>query len=84
MGMAGAIKLKKVVQNTRNVLAIEALAAAQALDFMAPLKPNKLAQQAYAAVRAVSPKMEHDRSLASDFVKVAGVIKRGELARVLG
>jgi histidine ammonia-lyase len=84
MGMGGAIKLKKVVQNTRNVLAIEALAAAQALDFMAPLKPNKLAQQAHAAVRAVSPKMEHDRSLAPDFAKVAAVIKRGELARVLG
>ncbi|HKE30325.1 MAG TPA: histidine ammonia-lyase, partial [Candidatus Angelobacter sp.] len=34
MGMAAAIKLKKVVANTSFVLAIEACAAAQALDFL--------------------------------------------------
>ena len=83
MGMTGAIKLKKIVENTRYVLAIEAIAAAQALDFLAPLKPSKRAQQAVAAIRKVSPKVDHDRSLASDFVKVAEVIARGELAETL-
>ena len=38
MGMTAALKLKRIVENTRNVLAIEAMAAAQALDFLAPLK----------------------------------------------
>ena len=33
MGMTAATKLKRVVDNTRNVLAIEAMAVAQALDF---------------------------------------------------
>src|SRR6202007_2192722 len=45
MGMTAAIKLKKIVENTRNVLAIEAMAAAQALDFYLhtdkPLRPSK-------------------------------------------
>src|SRR4029077_8157265 len=54
MGMAGAIKLKKVIANTRLVLAIEAMAAAQALDLLAPLKTSKRGQQAHAAIRAVS------------------------------
>ncbi len=36
MGMTAAIKLKRIVDNTRNVLAIEAMAVAQALDFLAP------------------------------------------------
>ena len=38
MGMTAANKLKRVVENTRNTLAIEAMAAAQAIDFLAPLK----------------------------------------------
>jgi histidine ammonia-lyase len=83
MGMTGAIKLKKIVANALHVLAIEAIAAAQALDFLAPLKPGKRAQQAIAAIRAVCPPLEHDRSLAPDFAHVAEVLKRGDLAAVL-
>lgn len=79
MGMAAAIKLKKVVANSTHVLAIEACTAAQALDFLAPLKTSPLLQQAYAAIRRVSPKVEHDRVLAGDFAKVAEVIRAGGL-----
>src|SRR5207237_8728461 len=49
MGMTAAIKLKRIVDNTRNVLAIEAMAVAQALDFLAPLKTSKSGQAAHAA-----------------------------------
>jgi histidine ammonia-lyase len=49
MGMGAAIKLKKIIENTRNALAIEAMAAAQALDLLAPLKSSKRLQQAHAA-----------------------------------
>jgi len=83
MGMTSAIKLRKVIANTRFVLAIESLACAQAVDFLAPLKPSKACQQALTAIRNVSPNMDHDRSLAPDFVKVADVIARGEIAAVL-
>jgi histidine ammonia-lyase len=83
MGMAGALKLQRVVTNTRNVLAIEALAAAQALDILAPLKPSKRAQQALGAIRKVAKMMDHDRSLAPDMARVAEVISRGEIAGVL-
>ncbi|HSE49447.1 MAG TPA: histidine ammonia-lyase, partial [Terriglobales bacterium] len=37
MGMGAALKLRQVLKNTTSVLAIEALAAAQALDLLAPL-----------------------------------------------
>ena len=83
MGMTGALKLKRVVTNTRNVLAIEALAAAQALDILAPLKPSKRAQQALSAIRGAAKMMEHDRSLAPDMARVAEVITRGEIAEAL-
>jgi len=48
MGMTAAIKLKKVVENTRNALAIEAMAAAQAIDLPCSLKTSKPLQHAHA------------------------------------
>jgi histidine ammonia-lyase len=79
--MAAAIKLKKVVANTTHVLAIEACAAAQALDFLAPLKSSQPLQRAHAAIRNVSPKIEQDRVFALDFAKLAELIRAGALAK---
>jgi histidine ammonia-lyase len=83
MGMTSANKLLRVVTNTRNVLAIEALAAAQALNFRAPLETSKRAQAAQAAIRSVSPPITEDRVLTGDFAKVAAIIAKGELAAAL-
>jgi histidine ammonia-lyase len=81
MGMAAAIKLKRVIANATNVLAIEACAAAQALDFLSPLKSSQPLQRAHAAIRKVSPKIEHDRVFAEDFAKLADLIRAGALAK---
>ena len=83
MGMTAANKLLRVVDNTRNVLALEALAVAQAIDFRAPLKTGKRGQAAHAAIRAVSPAIKEDRILTGDFRRVAELISIGKLADVL-
>ena len=83
MGMTAALKLRRVVENTCNVLAIEAIAAAQALDFVAPLKTSPRGQKAQQAVRAVCPPMEKDRAMYNDFVNVARIIAEGNLNAVL-
>jgi histidine ammonia-lyase len=83
MGMGAAIKLKKIVENTRNTMAIEAMAAAQALDLLAPLKTSKRLQRAHAAIRAVSPALEKDRAMYQDFARIADVIAAGRLAEAL-
>jgi histidine ammonia-lyase len=83
MGMTAANKLKKVVENTRNALAIEAMAAAQALDFLAPLKTSKPLQQAHAAIRAVCATMAKDRVMYQDFARISDLIASGKLAAVL-
>jgi len=83
MGMGAAIKLKKIVENTRNTMAIEAMAAAQALDLLAPLKTSKRLQRAHAAIRAVSPALEKDRVMYQDFARIADVIAAGKLAEAL-
>jgi histidine ammonia-lyase len=80
MGMTAANKLKKVVENTRNTLAIEAMAAAQAIDFLAPLKTSKPLQVAHAAIRAVCATMVKDRVMYQDFARIAELIASGKLA----
>nr|MDP9264068.1 aromatic amino acid lyase [Acidobacteriota bacterium] len=83
MGMTAALKLKRILENTTQVLAIEALAAAQGLDFLSPLKSSKRIEQAKAAVRAVSQPVVKDRALAGDFARVAAEITQNGLAAQL-
>ena len=83
MGMTAAIKLKKVMQNATNVLAIEAMAAAQALDLRAPLRSSARCEKAKAAIRNVSPPVPQDRVLAGDFAALAALIESGDVARAL-
>jgi histidine ammonia-lyase len=72
-----------VVENTRNVLAIEAMAAARAVEFLAPLRTSTRLQSAVAAIRKISPTMEHDRAMYQDFARIAGAIAEGSLAIAL-
>src|SRR2546423_6260606 len=83
MGMTAATKLKRIVDNTRNVLAIEAIAAAQALDFVAPLKTGKRGQKAYATIRTVCASMDKDRVMYEDFARTAKLIGDGKVADAL-
>src|SRR5579883_1535073 len=57
MGMSGARRLARMAENLRHTLAIELLCACQGIDLLAPLRTGKLAERAYEAVRAVSPKV---------------------------
>ena len=83
MGMTAALKLRRIVENTRNVLAIEAMAAAQALDFLLPLKTSKRGQAAHAAIRAVCATVEKDRVMYGDMARVCDLIAHGKLGEVL-
>jgi histidine ammonia-lyase len=83
MGMTAALKLRRVVENTRNVLAIEAIAAAQALEFVAPLKTGSRGQKAHKAIRSVCAPMEKDRVMYNDFARVAELIAAGQVAAAL-
>jgi histidine ammonia-lyase len=83
MGMTAALKLKRILENSRNAMAIEAMAAAQALDFLAPLKTSKRGQAAHAAIRSVSATMDKDRVMYQDFARIAELIARGKVAEAL-
>jgi histidine ammonia-lyase len=83
MGMTAALKLSRIVENTRNVLAIEAMAVAQALDFLAPLKTSKRGQAAHAAIRSVCPSMQKDRVMYGEFARTSELIASGKIADAL-
>ncbi len=83
MGMTAAVKLRKVVENTRNVLAIEAIAAAQALDFVDPLKTGKRGQKAHESIRSVCAAMDKDRVMYEDFARTSKLIADGKVAAAL-
>ena len=83
MGMTAAMKLKRIVENARNAMAIEAMAAAQALDFVAPLKTGERGLAAHAAIRSVCPTMKKDRVMYQDFARIAELIASGKIAEVL-
>jgi histidine ammonia-lyase len=51
MGGTAALKLRTAVDRTEHVLAIEALAAAQGLDFRAPMRPGTGVAAAHATLR---------------------------------
>jgi histidine ammonia-lyase len=74
MGMTSALKLAQVVENVRSVLAIEALCAAQALDFRAPLKPGRGVARAHERVRAVVPHLERDAVVADLIAAVTPLV----------
>ncbi|MBZ5725718.1 MAG: histidine ammonia-lyase [Acidobacteriia bacterium] len=82
MGMTSATKFQRVVRNTRAVLAIEALAAARALDLLAPLKTSVPLEVARARMREVSPPLTGDRAYYRDIAALDALIASGSLAHV--
>jgi histidine ammonia-lyase len=84
MGMSGARRLSRMLDNLRFILAIELLCACQGIDLLAPLQTGVLAQKAYEAVRGVSRKVEADRPLAADIEAVYGLVGSGGIAGFCG
>ena len=77
MGMTSALKLRQVVENAEQVLAIEMMSAAQGLDYRKPLKPAREVEQARVAVRSFIPRLVEDRVLSTDIERLASQIRAG-------
>ncbi len=71
MGPLAALKLTSIVENTKTILAIEALAACQALDLRSPIAGGPGAQWLYQQVRARVPFLAQDRIMSGDIARIA-------------
>jgi histidine ammonia-lyase len=79
MGNAAGLKAWQVLANSERALAIELLAAAQGVEFLAPLEPGAGARATHDFVRSASPRLREDRSLSGDIEAVATAIRDGSL-----
>jgi len=82
MGMASALKLRESVRLLETMLALELLTAAQALEFLKPLRPGRGVEEAYALVREKVPALEGDRSLSPDIAALEELVRCGVFARI--
>jgi histidine ammonia-lyase len=79
MGNASALKCWQVLANAERALAIELLAAAQGVEFLAPLEPGAGVRAAHDFVRSLSATLVEDRPLAGDIEAVALAVAGGEV-----
>ncbi len=84
MSMGAALKLARVVDLARHVLAIELLAASQGIDLLAPLTTSTPLARVHRAIRAVVPPLTVDRSPAPDIARIAELIEQGALEQAAG
>jgi histidine ammonia-lyase len=83
MGNAAGLKAWQVLANCEAALAIELLAGAQGVEFLAPLEPGIGVRAARSFVRERSPRLKDDRSLAPDIEAMATAIRDGSLERAV-
>lgn len=79
MATFAARRLHAMVENTRGVIAIELLAAAQGIDFRRPLKTSPALESAHALLRRHVAFYDHDRHFAPDIAAAKDVIASEEL-----
>src|SRR5213596_2968993 len=83
MGNASGLKAWQVLANAERVLAIELLAGAQGVEFIAPLKPGAGVRTTREFVRSLSPRLRDDRPLSGDIESVAAAIRDGSLVQAV-
>jgi len=78
MGMTGATKLRTIVDLAEHVTAIELIAAAQGVEYRAPLQAGRGVRQACEIVRKDVTSLTGDRPLAPDIERIVQTIRRGD------
>ena len=76
-GAHSALKARRVVERVTDVVAIELLCAAEALEYQRPLRSGPGIEAAHAAVREVVPRRTRDRPPAPDIRAISSLIAAG-------
>jgi histidine ammonia-lyase len=80
MAANAATKLYTIIENVRTVLAIEWLAATQAVHFQRPLQSSPMLEQLVGRYREEVPVIEADRILSYDIAKTRHFLEKTPLA----
>lgn len=79
MGTIAARKLVRVIDNVRNVVAMELLSGAQAVDLVRPLRSSPAVEALHAAIRTRVPFAATDRVFAEDVTAIREMIHGRQL-----
>jgi len=79
MASVAARKASQVIRNTANVLALELICAAQALDLQGIEDASASARAVHGLVRSAIPFLEEDRGLHPEIERLADRILAGEI-----
>ena len=74
MGMAAAMKARRVLANAQRVVAAELMCGAQGLEFLKPLAPGRGVAEVYRRVRALVLPLTADRPLTDDIERLAVLV----------
>ena len=80
MAAHGAVRLGRMVENLNMIVGVEAICAAQGIDFRAPLRTSAALQAVVARLRQEVATLGDDRYLAPDLQAAAALIASGALA----
>lgn len=83
MGTIAARKLGKIIKNAENVVAMEMLCAAQALDLLKPHRPAAGVALAYDLIRKQVPFAQEDRIFGRDVEEIKKMIRSESLIQAI-
>lgn len=83
MGATAARKCRDIVENSEEVIAIELLCGAQAIDTFTNLKAGKGTMAAYETIRSKVPCMTKDRFLSADIAAVRTLLHSGRIVQAV-
>jgi histidine ammonia-lyase len=79
MGTISARKCREIIKNAEQVIAIELLCGAQALDLFTNMKPGEGTLAAYTVIRNAVPHLDGDRILHKDIDAVKQLMRNGKI-----
>jgi histidine ammonia-lyase len=79
MAPIAARKAAQIARNVAGIIGVELIAAAQGVDYHAPLKTSAKLQPLHSKVRAISPRLESDRYWADEMAALQSAVLKGEL-----
>jgi histidine ammonia-lyase len=79
MAPISARKAAAIAKNVAGIVAVELIAAAQGVDYHAPLKTSAKLQNLHSKVRAISPHLSSDRYWADEMAALQSAVLSGEM-----
>ena len=73
-------KAAQIARNAAGVVAVELIAAAEAVDLHAPLKTSAALQSVHGKVREITPRSTSDRYWADDMAALQAAVLAGDIA----